>query len=220
MNHSDTPVHTAPQVSSSLSPSAMIVGGGLWLLAVAAASAAGVFEGIARASAPAYGGVIALSITIALMLYLGNARTGRAVDTVSTRALTLFHVPRILGGVIFLAYGASGVLSPVLATRVGYGDIVAGVAALSILFVRAPRREWLATIHLIGLADLAIGLATGMILGLQGDTLLIPIAQLPLTLILLFWVPLLVVSHVATLRRLWRGKAAAPAVRALHKEQA
>lgn len=177
----------------------------IWLAAIAALSQLDVFEKIARVSAPAYGGVIALFAASPIVFYFTRPSFARTIDAIPFTALTLFHVPRILGGLVFLAYGAAGALPPLMTALVGYGDIISGAAALSILAARKPGPRRLVAIHGIGLADLAIGLMTGMVLGLQGDPRLVPLAMTPLSLILLWWVPLLATSHVAVLTRLFRS---------------
>jgi hypothetical protein len=174
-----------------------------WGVAAYAASAAGITANIARASAPAYGLVIATTIAVPIALYFSLPTLRHSLDAFSFRALTLFHVPRILGGVVFLAYGLAGLLPPILALLVGVGDIIAGLAASAAvsgdLSPSALRR-----IHAIGLADFAIGLATGMTLGLIGDQRLVPIAELPLSQIVLWWVGMLATAHVVVLARLAR----------------
>lgn len=172
--------------------------------AVFLAGSAGVFRPIAEASAPGYGLVIgAVTMgTIALSFLVSGVR--RTLDTVSLRALTLFHTPRLIGGLAFLAYGWTGALPPVFAALVGFGDIIAALVAMTILPMSAPSRLWLVAIHAIGLADLATGLVSGMTHGLIGDARLVPLAELPLSLIVLWWVPLLAATHVHALVRLAR----------------
>lgn len=175
-----------------------------WGAAVALASEAGVFAAAVRASAPAYGVLIALGIAIPSALYLTWTPLRRTLDAVPLRALTLFHVPRIAGGVLFLAYGLSGQLNPLFALLVGVGDIVSGLAATAALRGE-PSPSALARIHRIGLADFAIGLTCGMVLGLVGDPRMAPIADLPLAQVVLWYVGMLATTHVVVLARLARA---------------
>jgi hypothetical protein len=174
----------------------------LWAAAVIALSLNGSLAAIARASAPGYGMLIALGIVIPTLLYFTWGPLNRALNGLSLRGLTLQHVLRIGGGLVFLYYGWLGQLPPVLALLVGLGDIISGLAA-SILFVtRDPSRRLLRTIHMIGLTDFVIGLSTGMTLGLLGDPRLVPLAELPISLIVLWWVGILATSHIVVLTRL------------------
>lgn len=178
---------------------------GLWGAAAFAASGFGATGAIARASAPAYGLVIATTIAIPVALYLLWPRLSRSLDAIPLRALTLFHVPRAAGGVLFLAYGWLGLLPPVFAILVGFGDIIAAAAASAALR-REASPDALRRSHMTGLADFAIGLTSGLLLGLLGDTRLVPIAELPLSQVVLWWVGMLATTHVVALVRLGRGE--------------
>lgn len=180
---------------------------GLWGAGAFAASALGFTSAIARVSAPAYGLVIAATIALPVALYLAWPPLARRLDAIPLRSLTLFHVPRVAGGVLFLVYGWLGLLPPVFAILLGFGDIIAAAAAAAVLPDDAsPTAMRLG--HLTGLADFAIGLTCGMTLGLLGDTRLVPIAELPLSQIVLWWVGMLATTHVVALVRLGRGERA------------
>jgi hypothetical protein len=194
-----SPPNTSPADRGVLLPALAA----LWGAAAFGASAAGIAADIARASAPAYGLVMATTIAVPIVLYLSWPTLRRALDAISIRALTLFHLPRVLGGVVFLAYGWAGLLPPTFALLVGFGDIIAALAA-SVALRGDPSAAALRRIHLTGLADFAIGLTTGMTLGLIGDPRLLPIAQLPLSQIVLWYVGILATSHVVVLARLAR----------------
>lgn len=196
----DTALPALPRFSPGLA--AGLLG---WGAAVALASEAGAFGAIVRASAPAYGGVIALGIAIPTLLYFLWAPMRRALDAIPLRAMTLFHIPRIAGGVLFLWYGWQGVLNPVFAALIGLGDIIAGLAALPALR-GTPTAAALRRIHLTGLADFAVGLSYGMALGILGDERMLPMAQEPITQIVLWYVGMLATSHFVVLARLARGE--------------
>lgn len=184
-------------------PAGLAAGLLAWGAAVALASEAGLFDAIVRASAPAYGGVIALGIAIPTLLYFFWQPMRRALDAIPLRTLTLFHIPRIAGGVLFLWYGWEGVLHPVFAALIGFGDIIAGLAALPALR-GTPGAATLRRIHLTGLADFAVGLSFGMTLGILGDPRMIPMAAEPITQIVLWYVGMLATSHIVVLARLRR----------------
>lgn len=174
-----------------------------WGIAAFVVSAIGITADIARASAPVYGLVIAATIVIPMALYFGWSSLKGALDAISMRGLTVFQTPRIIGGLIFLSYGWNGLLPPIFALLVGFGDIVAGLSALPALRGE-PSPVALRRIHITGMADFAIGLGTGMTLGLIGDPRLVPIAQLPLSQIVLWWVGMLATAHLVVLVRLAR----------------
>lgn len=174
-----------------------------WGVLAFALSASGITADIARASAPAYGLVIAATIAIPITLSFTWTPLRRALEVIPIRALTLFQIPRILGGLVFLGFGWAGLLPPIFALLVGFGDIIAGLSAMPALR-GTPSPGGLRRIHLTGLADFAVGLATGMALGLLGDQRLVPIAQLPLSQIVLWWVGMLATAHVVALARLAR----------------
>lgn len=178
---------------------------GAWGILALLASANGYTADIARFSAPLYGLVIATTIAIPVALSLKWKALGKEMDRISLRALTLFQVPRVLGGVAFLVVGWGGALPPVFALLVGFGDIVAGLAAAQALR-GSSRAAALQHAHMTGLADFAIGLTTGMTLGLMGDSRLVTIAELPLSQIVLWWVGMLTTAHVAVLRRIKAGE--------------
>jgi hypothetical protein len=197
-------IATLPATPSAAGRFLLPAGIAAWGIAAFAASAMGLTADLARASAPAYGLVIATTITIPMALYLAWSRLQRALDAISIRALTLFQIPRIAGGVVFLAFGWAGLLPPLFALLVGVGDVIAGLVAAAALRGDVSPSA-LRRIHLTGLADFAIGLGTGMTLGLIGDPRLVPIAQLPLSQIVLWWVGMLATAHVVVLARLARG---------------
>lgn len=177
----------------------------LWGLLALLASAQGYTADIARISAPLYGLVIATTIAIPVAFSLKWQALRQELDRFSLQALTLFQVPRVLGGIAFLVVGWGGALPPVFALLVGFGDIVAGLAAARALRL-SNRAVALQRAHLAGLADFAIGLCTGMTLGLLGDSRLVTIAELPLSQIVLWWVGMLATAHVTVLRRIKAGE--------------
>jgi hypothetical protein len=125
------------------------------------------------------------------------------VDSLSLNAIVGFHAVRLVG-VAFLVLGARGLLAPEFATRAGWGDVAAALGAIALVALPALRTRRLLNIwNAFGLLDLivAVGTATivvaaGRIPGMQ------PILQLPLSLVPLFFVPVLVASHVALFRRI------------------
>ncbi|MGH7522318.1 MAG: hypothetical protein ACREMI_13670 [Gemmatimonadales bacterium] len=123
----------------------------------------------------------------------------------SWRALVGFHGIRLVG-FVFVWLGARGALSPLFATRAGWGDAIAAVVALGLLaFAVAPTQaKWVYNVwNLFGLLDLGVAVSTagwvvqqGLVPGME------PLLRLPLSLVPLFFVPLLAASHIVLFRRI------------------
>lgn len=174
-----------------------------WGGAVALAGASGLTAAIpAMAMGPAVGGTVAASILASRTVPAIRAM----LDRIPLRALTAVHILRIGPGLGFLAAGANGVLPPVFAHRVGYGDVLAGIFA-AIAVVLPPSRARLLAVNLFGAADLLDALATAMLLTLQNDTRMTAMRDLPFVLIALWLVPILAVLHATAFARLGRSSA-------------
>ena len=123
-------------------------------------------------------------------------------ETLPWRALVGMHAVRLVG-ISFLILGANGALAPVVADRAGWGDIIAALGAIGLVFA-GPRPKWLAYAwNSFGLLDLIVAVGTvtvvvrsGAIPGVE------PLLHLPLNLVPTFFVPLLIGSHIAIFRRL------------------
>jgi hypothetical protein len=126
-------------------------------------------------------------------------------DAVDVRILVLFHVTRFVG-FYFLALHARGELPWEFAVPGGWGDnLVATGAVLLVLFVRpgapAGRRLYLAW-NVLGLLDILAVVATAGRLALTEPGSMRALLQLPLSLLLTFVVPIIIVSHLVLLSRL------------------
>jgi hypothetical protein len=101
----------------------------------------------------------------------------------------MFHIWRIPAGVLFLYYAAIGGLPVVFAVIAGVGDILAGLAAATLIGREAtPQR--LKRIHAFGFADFVSAVGTGLTSTLIGDPLMSTLTTLPMALIPLFGVGL------------------------------
>ena len=130
------------------------------------------------------------------------------VGAVDVRVLVLFHVTRFVG-FYFLALHARGELPRAFALPAGWGDNVVAIGAvLLILFARpdAPgrRRLYLAW-NVLGLFDILGVVVTAARLGLSEPGSMRALAQLPLSLLLTFVVPVIVATHLVLLFRLGSG---------------
>jgi hypothetical protein len=175
-----------------------------WGAAVARASLVGPLPALAAASPPAIGLLIGLTIIIPTALYFLAPRVRRTLDALDLRAVTLFNLPRVPGGMLILGFGILGLLPPVFGIVAGLGDIVSGLAAARIIG-HDVTFERLRTIHGIGLVDIAVALATGLVFALAGDQRMAGLATPMMALIVLWYVSMLATSHIVVLARLARS---------------
>lgn len=172
----------------------------IWLLLAVGFSAAG---GLTLLPFPG-GQLVILALTaVAITLVTARGPVRAWVDSLSINALVGSHAIRLVG-VVFLALGARGVLAPEFATRAGWGDLVAALAAIGLVAVPALRTRWLLNAwNVFGLLDLIVAVGTATIVVATGRTPgMQPVLQLPLSLVPLFFVPVLVASHIALFRRI------------------
>jgi hypothetical protein len=127
------------------------------------------------------------------------------IDTIPLRALVAFHGVRFVG-IWFLVLGARGELSPLFASRAGWGDIVTAAAALALAAMWPAPRWLLLAWNAFGLLDLAVAVGTATwVVRNAIEPGMAPIVQLPLIVVPTFFVPLFAASHVFIFRRL-RGR--------------
>ena len=118
--------------------------------------------------------------------------------------LTLFHLWRILPGIVFLQLYQRQLLPRLFAVPAGWGDIVVAVtaplAAALLLRHRWPLLLWhvLAMLELVNVVAIAAGIGLGRPTGLE------PLRHFPLSLLPLFLVPLTLQAHIAALFKLLR----------------
>jgi len=119
--------------------------------------------------------------------------------------LTLFHLWRILPGIVFLQLHQRQLLPRLFALPAGWGDIVVAItaplAAALLLRHRWPLLLW----HVLAMAELVNVVAIGAGIGFGRPTGLEPLRHFPLSLLPLFLVPLTLQAHIAALFKLLRG---------------
>lgn len=107
----------------------------------------------------------------------------------------------------FLALSAWGVLPGLFAWPAGLGDIAIGVTApwIATALARRPdfaNSKFFNTWNLLGILDLIVAVGTGALsaaTGIAGEITASPMAQLPLVLVPVYFVPLFAMLHVAAL---------------------
>jgi hypothetical protein len=172
---------------------------GAWFLSVALAGASGAFAII---SPSLFAALVVLGVMFATATYYLDRGVRAAVGAIDLRTLALFNAWRIPAGIAFLGYGAAGLLPEAFARNAGWGDFLVGTAALAFLFRKVGGGAYVA-LHLAGLADLFVAIATAVTL--LGAPLMANVAQFPLVLIPAFGVAVTAVVHVAALDRMLRA---------------
>jgi len=179
-----------------------VTGGVLWIAASLTLGVTGVFAAM-RPPAPQLV-ILALSVGAIWVLTRGALRS--FVDTIPIRTLAAVHLVRFVGAV-FLVLSAQGTLSPLFASRAGWGDIAAAAGALALLAVGVPnttlRRRLYLGWNVLGILDLVVAVGTASFVAMRGDVPgIAPLLTAPLILVPTFIVPLLFASHVVIFRRL------------------
>ena len=186
-----------------------------WLAAAIALGAAGVYH-VAADGIPTIQYGIFVPIAIGLALLWRSALASRMLEAVPQPWLVGVQLYRALG-VIFLVLYAAGQLPSLFAWPAGVGDIAVGLAApiVGLAYARAPRegaglvRAW----NIFGILDLVVAVTMGFatapsalrLIDVQPTSELMTV--LPMVLIPTFLVPLSIVLHVASLKKLPRDAA-------------
>lgn len=181
-----------------------LVAAAAWLLAAGVVGSSGWFAAL---SPPAPQLVLA-GLTIALLLAVRLWSPLRQfVATVDLRALVLFHVTRFVG-FYFLVLHARGDLPWAFAVPGGWGDNAVAATALLLVLLARPdshggRRAYLAW-NVLGLLDILGVILIAARLAFADPGSMRALLRLPLSLLLTFVVPVIIVTHVLMLTRLAR----------------
>lgn len=181
-----------------------------WFAAAVATSVAGWYRPGSGAPPTIQYGLL-IPIVVGLLLARSWPLLRRTIEIIPNRWLVGVQVYRVLG-VIFLVLYAGGYLPGLFALPAGLGDMLVGILApfLAASFAGSPEgsarrvRLW----NLLGIADLVIAVTMGFLTSpspLQVASFGHPsqlIGMFPLVLIPVFAVPLSVLLHVASLRKL------------------
>lgn len=201
-------MHTASPASrtgTATSQGALALAILAWAAAIVIASESGALGALAHIFMPGYAVLVAIGIIVPTTLYFRSGAVRNAVDAIGLGRLTLFHVWRIPAGLLFLAHGADGSLPLAFALIAGIGDVLAGIAAATLL-AKPSSATLLRRIHLFGFADFITAVGTGLTLTLIGDPRMAALTTLPLALIPLFGVGLSGASHIIALNALRRAQ--------------
>jgi hypothetical protein len=201
---------TDPQQHSGLVISLLLIGA-IWLVAIVAAGAAGVFEaGRGRQPWPILVAIVGppLLFGIAYRVAPGFRRFVLALDQ---RILTAVQAWRVLGGSFLLLYGLA-LLPALFAFPAGLGDVAVGVAAVFVLRAMLNShpnwRRQVLLLNIGGLLDFVGAIGTGVLTSNSSLGIFVPAAPmasmglLPLSLIPTFLVPLWTIAHIASMLQL------------------
>ncbi|HWC72364.1 MAG TPA: hypothetical protein VG454_00405 [Gemmatimonadales bacterium] len=141
-------------------------------------------------------------LTVIALAVLASIAIRPWFETLPWQALVGMHAVRLVG-ISFLILGASGLIAPVFAARAGWGDIIAALGAIGLVFA-GLRPKWLVYAwNSFGLLDLIVAVGTATLVVRSGATPGMELlSHLPLNLVPTFFVPVLVASHIAIYRRL------------------
>jgi len=182
-----------------------------WLAAGVALAGVGVFAATIHRPVPIIAAGIVLPIVAGILLLRRPGALSRLLDSVPLYSMIDVQIYRVVGGVFILAW-ALGRMPAIFALTAGLGDVAVGVAApfVAARVERAPERSRRIAViwNITGIADLVLAVMLG---AATSPTPLWPtllghpnplISRLPFVLIPVFAVPLSVLLHIATLRRL------------------
>lgn len=171
-----------------------------WAIAVFFLGYSRVFS---KLPAPSIGVAVAAIIAALTLVYLYSKSFKALADAIPLRSIAWLHTFRILGGLAFIA--KTGALPQLFINHVGYGDIISGLLALGVLFFGQTKRNYL-LFNVIGTLDLLNALRLGFTFALMGNDQIKGLGELPLIIIILFIVPILVITHIISFNRLLKAK--------------
>lgn len=165
-------------------------------------------SGLLQALRPPAPQLVLLTLTALLLIaIIGIPRFRGWALTVDERLLVAFHLTRFVG-IYFLLLYSRGELPYAFAVVGGWGDIVTAVLALGLL-ASGPastfwRRRAYAVWNVLGLADILLVVLTAARSAMADPESMQALQRLPLSMLLTFVVPIIVVTHLVLGYRLGR----------------
>jgi hypothetical protein len=170
----------------------------------------GAFRSALNQPVPYIALAIGIPILVGGLLVHRSEEVREIIVAVPQNQLVAFQVYRVLG-VIFLGLHAAGRLPGSFAWPAGYGDVFVGLSALLVGAIynrNHPKGDQLVSLwNWIGIADLLVAVTTGFLSApsrfqiLALDAPNVVIGSFPLVMIPIYAVPLSVVLHLASLKK-------------------
>ncbi len=189
-----------------------------WYLLVTLVASRGILQASPDVRFPALPIAVFTPVVIGLAFLLRSSFIGRLLDATPLWSLVAIQITRVMGA-IFLFEWARGALPGVFAIPAGLGDMSVGVLAIptALLAARGSRLAPVAVVGwtVLGLGDFVSALATGFLSSpgrfqqLSMDAPNLFASAYPLAMIPAFGVPLFILLHAVTLRKLARMSAGA-----------
>ena len=194
---------TASTSSAPRLPGSAALVTAIWFALAALAGATGL---VVRAPFPLPQLTIVALVVFSISVTTGRSSVRAWIDGLSLRALVAIHAVRFVG-IVFLVLAARGELAQVFADRAGWGDIATAAVAVALVGLGDPatagRRAIVHVWNVFGFLDLTVAVGTATWVTLQGITPgVTPLLSLPLSVVPLFFVPILMAGHVIIYRRL------------------
>ena len=177
----------------------------VWFVAAIVAGAA---ELLARTPIPPPLIILTLA-TLTVAVALGSSRARAHVAAIDLRSLIALHLVRFVG-VVFLVLVHRNVLSRAF-VPIGWGDAAAALGAVLLLAFRADPSTpfgWRSVLvwNVLGFSDMVMLLATGIRLGRTDPSQFALFLELPFALLPMFFVPLIIATHVLIFVRLFASR--------------
>ena len=182
-----------------------------WLALDMLLGASGVFHGALYRYVPNIAFGISLPLAAGCWFLLRTRHGAQIVQNLPVELAIGMQSYRSLGS-IFLVLNGLSLMPSEFAVPAGFGDTITGVLAIPVAAYYGaglPARKLVAVIwNIFGIADLVVAIATGFLtsptpfqlLALDQPNLLV--SQFPMVLIPVFAVPLSILLHIASLKRL------------------
>ena len=185
-----------------------------WLLLAGVLAADGLFQASASRAFPALGVALAVVMTAGAVVLSRSATLNEVLDATPPAWLVGIQLYRVVG-VIFLVLHGRDQMPGEFAIPAGWGDVAVGLTAPVVAVALYRKYTWARSAalawNIAGISDLVVAVSTGFLSSpgpLQALALANPnqlITSFPFALIPLFAVPLSILLHVATLKRLRRS---------------
>jgi hypothetical protein len=155
--------------------------------------------------------VLAGLTVLLLAAVAASSRLRRWLATLDMRWLVAVHLTRFVGFYFLLLYYRDGALPRAFAVPAGWGDVVVAALALGLVVVGGgleARPRLVGAWNALGLLDILFVVVTAARLAVASPDSMNALLRLPLSLLVTFLVPIIIVDHVVVFWRIGTGGAA------------